>query len=147
MNILGLMLIVSLGRLTWNYNGAIIIVEFIAFQIAQKSSQLGPLSPEERQLEIDRYHKSASKDDEFDGQLIILIVFIPILSLGIQVKYFKPMAMTFWFCLVDYDLLFTYISWFLLYFETKKSPNSISNRLITKLNHWYLPVTWAFGQY
>jgi cobalt-zinc-cadmium resistance protein CzcA len=35
------------------------------------------------------------------GQLIILIVFIPILSLsGIEGKMFKPMAMTFSFALV-----------------------------------------------
>jgi cobalt-zinc-cadmium resistance protein CzcA len=44
------------------------------------------------------------------GQLIILIVFIPILSLsGIEGKMFKPMAMTFSFALVDHDIFVTYV--------------------------------------
>jgi cobalt-zinc-cadmium resistance protein CzcA len=45
------------------------------------------------------------------GQLIILIVFIPILSLsGIEGKMFKPMAMTFSFALVGAMIFcFTYV--------------------------------------
>ncbi|RAR46922.1 CzcA family heavy metal efflux pump [Flavobacterium lacus] len=84
------------------------------------------------------------------GQLIILIVFIPILSLsGVEGKMFKPMAMTFSFALIGAMLLcFTYVpvaaSLFLK--PQEENPKSISNRLINKLNSWYLPViTWALS--
>lgn len=46
------------------------------------------------------------------GQLIIIIVFIPILSLtGVEGKMFTPMALTFSFALIGAMLLcFTYVS-------------------------------------
>ncbi|MBE0390841.1 CusA/CzcA family heavy metal efflux RND transporter [Flavobacterium sp. PL002] len=154
MNIFGIDAnLMSLGAIDFGIiiDGAVIIVEFIAFQIASKSSQLGPLSKEDRQLQIDQItYKSASKmmNSAIFGQLIILIVFIPILSLtGIEGKMFKPMAMTFSFALVGAMIFcFTYVpvvsSLFLK--PTIENPKSISSRLIRKLNSWYLPIiTWA----
>ncbi|NRT14731.1 cobalt-zinc-cadmium resistance protein CzcA [Flavobacterium sp. 28A] len=154
MNIFGIDAnLMSLGAIDFGIiiDGAVIIVEFIAFQIASKSAQLGPLSKEDRQLEIDQItYKSASKmmNSAIFGQLIILIVFIPILSLtGIEGKMFKPMAMTFSFALVGAMIFcFTYVpvvsSLFLK--PTIENPKSISSRLIRKLNSWYLPIiTWA----
>ena len=154
MNIFGIDAnLMSLGAIDFGIiiDGAVIIVEFIAFQIASKSAQLSPLSKEDRQIEIDQItYKSASKmmNSAIFGQLIILIVFIPILSLsGIEGKMFKPMAMTFSFALVGAMIFcFTYVpvisSLFLK--PTKENPQSFSNRLIRKLNSWYLPIiTWA----
>jgi len=154
MNIFGIDAnLMSLGAIDFGIiiDGAVIIVEFIAFQIAQKSRQLDILDDEDRQEEIDKItYKSASKmmNSAVFGQLIILIVFIPILSLsGIEGKMFKPMAMTFSFALVGAMLFcFTYVpvvsSIFLK--PTQENPRSISNRLINKLNSWYLPIiTWA----
>ena len=154
MNIFGIDAnLMSLGAIDFGIiiDGAVIIVEFIAFQIANKAAQLGPMSKEERQLEIDQItYKSASKmmNSAIFGQLIILIVFIPILSLsGIEGKMFKPMAMTFSFALVGAMIFcFTYVpvvsSLFLK--PTIENPKSISSRLILKLNSWYLPIiTWA----
>ena len=154
MNIFGIDAnLMSLGAIDFGIiiDGAVIIVEFIAFQIANKAAQLGPMSKEERQLEIDQItYKSASKmmNSAIFGQLIILIVFIPILSLsGIEGKMFKPMAMTFSFALVGAMIFcFTYVpvvsSLFLK--PTIENPKSISSRLIRKLNSWYLPIiTWA----
>lgn len=154
MNIFGIDAnLMSLGAIDFGIiiDGAVIIVEFIAFQIASKSAQLGPLSKEDRQLEIDQItYKSASKmmNSAIFGQLIILIVFIPILSLsGIEGKMFKPMAMTFSFALVGAMIFcFTYVpvvsSLFLK--PTVENPKSISSKLIRKLNSWYLPIiTWA----
>ena len=45
------------------------------------------------------------------GQLIILIVFIPVLSLsGVEGKMFRPMALTFSFALIGAMILcFTYV--------------------------------------
>ena len=154
MNIFGIDAnLMSLGAIDFGIiiDGAVIIVEFIAFQIASKAAQLGPLSKEDRQNEIDQItYKSASKmmNSAIFGQLIILIVFIPILSLsGIEGKMFKPMAMTFSFALVGAMIFcFTYVpvvsSLFLK--PTIENPKSISSRLIRKLNSWYLPmITWA----
>jgi cobalt-zinc-cadmium resistance protein CzcA len=90
--------LMSLGAIDFGIiiDGAVIIVEFIAFQIASKAAQLGPLSKEDRQIQIDQItYNGASKmmNSAIFGQLIILIVFIPILSLsGIEGKMFKPMA-------------------------------------------------------
>ena len=156
MNIFGIDAnLMSLGAIDFGIiiDGAVIIVEFIAFQIASKSSYLVNLSKEERQLEIDQItYKSASKmmNSAIFGQLIILIVFIPILSLsGIEGKMFKPMAMTFSFALLGAMIFcFTYVpvvsSLFLK--PKEENPNSLSSRLIQKLNSWYSPIiTWAIA--
>ena len=156
MNIFGIDAnLMSLGAIDFGIiiDGAVIIVEFIAFQIASKSAHLVNLDKAERQLEIDQItYKSASKmmNSAIFGQLIILIVFIPILSLsGIEGKMFKPMAMTFSFALLGAMIFcFTYVpvvsSLFLK--PTPENPNSLSSKLIRKLNSWYLPIiTWAIG--
>ncbi|MFV8378692.1 CusA/CzcA family heavy metal efflux RND transporter [Flavobacterium sp. LB3R33] len=156
MNIFGIDAnLMSLGAIDFGIiiDGAVIIVEFIAFQIANKSAHLVNLNKEERQLEIDQItYKSASKmmNSAIFGQLIILIVFIPILSLsGIEGKMFKPMAMTFSFALLGAMIFcFTYVpvvsSLFLK--PKEENPNSLSSKLIRKLNSWYLPIiTWAIS--
>ncbi|MCB0473801.1 MAG: efflux RND transporter permease subunit, partial [Flavobacteriaceae bacterium] len=78
--------LMSLGAIDFGIiiDGAVIIVEFIAFQITSKAKALKQLSKEDRQEEVDTITmKSASKmmNSAIFGQLIILIVFIPILSL------------------------------------------------------------------
>ncbi|WP_296682464.1 CusA/CzcA family heavy metal efflux RND transporter [Flavobacterium sp.] len=156
MNIFGIDAnLMSLGAIDFGIiiDGAVIIVEFIAFQIAHKSAHLALLPKEEQQIEIDQItFKSASKmmNSAVFGQLIILIVFIPILSLsGIEGKMFKPMAMTFSFALLGAMLFcFTYVpvvsSLFLK--PKEENPNSFSHRLIQKLNSWYTPIiTWALA--
>ena len=156
MNIFGIDAnLMSLGAIDFGIiiDGAVIIVEFIAFQIASKAAQLGPMSVEDRQLEIDQItYKSASKmmNSAIFGQLIILIVFIPILSLsGIEGKMFKPMAMTFSFALVGAMIFcFTYVPVVSSLFLKPKEENhkSFSSRLIRKLNSWYVPIiTWGLS--
>ncbi|MDB4293692.1 efflux RND transporter permease subunit, partial [Maribacter sp.] len=98
--------LMSLGAIDFGIiiDGAVIIVEFIAFQITAKSVHLSSLSNAELQTERDAItSNSASKmmNSAIFGQLIILIVFIPILSLsGVEGKMFKPMALTFSFALI-----------------------------------------------
>lgn len=156
MNIFGIDAnLMSLGAIDFGIiiDGAVIIVEFIAFQIVHKSKQLVSLSKEDRQIQIDEItYKSASKmmNSAVFGQLIILIVFIPILSLsGVEGKMFKPMAMTFSFALIGAMLFcFTYVPVISSLFLKPKeeNPNSFSNRLINKLNSWYLPsINWALN--
>ncbi len=141
--------LMSLGAIDFGIiiDGAVIIVEFIAFQITAQSAKLKTVTKEA----IDSITlKSASKmmNSAIFGQLIILIVFIPILSLsGIEGKMFKPMAMTFSFALIGAMILcLTYVpvvsSLFLK--PTNPSPKNISVRLMNSLTRWYEPIiNWA----
>src|SRR5690606_18007181 len=78
------------------------------------------------------------------GQLIILIVFIPILSLGgVEGKMFRPMALTFSFALVGAMILcFTYVPMAAALFlkPNKKEKRNFSDRLMDKIRNWYDPV-------
>ena len=145
--------LMSLGAIDFGIiiDGAVIIVEFIAFRIITQSDNLKALTKEAKQEEIDTITlKSASKmmNSAIFGQLIILIVFIPILSLsGVEGKMFRPMALTFSFALIGAMLLcLTYVpvvaSLFLK--PNKQSDNNISVRLMKVLNSWYKPsISWA----
>ena len=145
--------LMSMGAIDFGIiiDGAVIIVEFIAFHIVMKSSKLKHLNKLEQQKEIDSITlKSASKmmNSAIFGQLIILIVFIPILSLsGIEGKMFKPMALTFSFALIGAMILcLTYVpviaSMFLKPSNKKKA--TFSDKLMNKVTSWYKPViNWA----
>jgi cobalt-zinc-cadmium resistance protein CzcA len=147
--------LMSLGAIDFGIiiDGAVIIVEFVAFQITKNSSQFQGISSQEIQEEKDRLTQtSASKmmNSAIFGQLIILIVFIPILSLsGVEGKMFRPMALTFSFALIGAMILcFTYVpvaaSLFLK--PSKTSDRNISVRLLRFFNKLYEPVIrWALG--
>ena len=145
--------LMSLGAIDFGIiiDGAVIIVEFVAFQISKNASKLNSLSSEEKQEAKDKLtSNSASKmmNSAIFGQLIILIVFIPILSLsGVEGKMFRPMAQTFSFALIGAMLLcFTYVpvaaSIFLKPTETSKK--NISVRIMGFVNRIYEPaIRWA----
>ncbi|MDP5106121.1 MAG: efflux RND transporter permease subunit, partial [Polaribacter sp.] len=147
--------LMSLGAIDFGIiiDGAVIIVEFIAFRIITEGDKLKLLSDEVKQDKIDEITlKSASKmmNSAIFGQLIILIVFIPILSLsGVEGKMFRPMALTFSFALIGAMLLcLTYVpvvsSLFLK--PQKQSKNNISVKLMKVLNYWYKPsIHWALA--
>ncbi|UMB60161.1 CusA/CzcA family heavy metal efflux RND transporter [Lutibacter sp. A80] len=104
--------LMSLGAIDFGIivDGAVIIVETTVFLIASQVLKKKKLSSKER----DSIASSASKkmmNAAFFGQLIILIVFLPILALqGIEGKMFKPMALTFIFAMIGAMLLcLTYV--------------------------------------
>ncbi|GAB4154302.1 MAG: CusA/CzcA family heavy metal efflux RND transporter [Winogradskyella sp.] len=145
--------LMSLGAIDFGIiiDGAVIIVEFIAFRIITESEKLKLLTKEAKQSEIDQITlKSASKmmNSAIFGQLIILIVFIPILSLsGVEGKMFRPMALTFSFALIGAMLLcLTYVPVVSSLFLKPKAPSkkNISVKLMKVLNSWYKPsIHWA----
>jgi len=145
--------LMSLGAIDFGIiiDGAVIIVEFIAFQITSKKAELALLSKQDNQVARDKITFSgASKmmNSAIFGQLIILIVFIPILSLtGVEGKMFKPMALTFSFALLGAMILcFTYVPVAAAIFlkPSSASDKNISVRLLRWLNHLYEPVIhWA----
>lgn len=145
--------LMSLGAIDFGIiiDGAVIIVEFIAFKITQQQDEMVALNKIERQKLTDTIvFSGASKmmNSAIFGQLIILIVFIPILSLtGVEGKMFKPMALTFSFALIGAMLFcFTYVpvaaSLFLR--PSKITDKNISARLMKWINNSYEPVIdWA----
>mgnify|MGYP000050052348 CR=1 FL=1 len=145
--------LMSLGAIDFGIiiDGAVIIVEFIAFKITSQSSKLLALPKEERQGLIDTItYQGASKmmNSAVFGQLIIIIVFIPILSLvNVEGKMFRPMALVFCFALIGAMVLcFTYIPVMAsLFIKPKKTEKkTFSSKLITFLENKYQPtIAWA----
>lgn len=108
--------LMSLGAIDFGIiiDGAVIIVEFTAYQITSRRSEILAVDSSQRSKLIDEITFSGAnkmmKSAVF-GQLIIMIVFIPILSLAnVEGKMFKPMALTFCFALIGAMIFcFTYV--------------------------------------
>src|SRR5690606_14624741 len=145
--------LMSLGAIDFGIiiDGAVIIVEFIAFKITAERASLLPLSKTEKRKAMDQItFDGATKmmRSAVFGQIIIIIVFIPILSLsGVEGKMFIPMAQVFSFALVGTMLLgFTYVPVVSSLFLKPEKPekNNLSTRLITWLGNIYEPsISWA----
>jgi heavy metal efflux system protein len=148
--------LMSLGAIDFGIiiDGAVIIVEFIAFKITSQSAKLIALPKNERQGLIDKItYQGATKmmKSAVFGQLIIIIVFIPILSLvNVEGKMFRPMALVFCFALIGAMVLcFTYIPVMASMFikPTNIEKRTISSRLIAFLEDKYKPtISWALRQ-
>ncbi|WP_297705812.1 CusA/CzcA family heavy metal efflux RND transporter [uncultured Eudoraea sp.] len=146
--------LMSLGAIDFGIiiDGAVIIVEFIAFQITGKRDEMSKLSRSERIKFTDKItYQGASKmmNSAIFGQFIILIVFIPILSLsGVEGKMFRPMALTFSFALIGAMILcFTYVPVVSSLFLKPSDPSkkNISFHLMRWLNNSFdLSIRWAF---
>jgi cobalt-zinc-cadmium resistance protein CzcA len=147
--------LMSLGAIDFGIiiDGTVIIVEHIAFRISRRSMEFSGLSVAEKQQTKDEItEKGASKmmNSAIFGQLIILIVFIPILSLtGVEGKMFRPMALTFSFALIGAMIFcFTYVPVVssLILKPTKASDKNVSARFMAFLNRSYEPVIrWALN--
>lgn len=145
--------LMSLGAIDFGIiiDGAVIIVEFIAYKITAEHSRLLHLPKIERQRLIDKItYSGASKmmHSAIFGQLIIIIVFIPILSLvGVEGKMFRPMALVFCFALIGAIIFcFTYVPVMASIFIKPSDPKkkTISSGLITFLENRYRPaIVWA----
>ena len=145
--------LMSLGAIDFGIiiDGAVIIVEYIAFRITQDRKKLLAVGTHEKQNLIDKItFQGATKmmNSAVFGQLIIIIVFIPILSLAnVEGKMFRPMALVFSFALIGAMVLcFTYIPVVSSIFLKPSDPDkkTISNRLIQLLQGWYTPsIIWA----
>ncbi len=142
--------LMSLGAIDFGIiiDGAVIIVEFIAFRMAAQSASILALAKEDQQEKIDRITYDSSvkmlKSAIF-GQLIIMIVFIPVLSLtGVEGKMFRPMALAFCFALLG--AMFFCLTWvpviasLFLKPRSEKKKENISERLMRLLQKSYLPV-------
>jgi cobalt-zinc-cadmium resistance protein CzcA len=133
----------SLGAIDFGLivDGAVIIVEAIVHRL--QSAEKGKL----RTAEMDSLvKKEASKlmSSAAFGQIIILIVYLPILALvGIEGKMFKPMAQTVSFAILGAFLLsLTYVPMMSALFLSKKTghENNISDKIIHFIQGIYAPL-------
>lgn len=141
--------LMSLGAIDFGIiiDGAVIIVEYIAYKITARRSEIVALDREHRQEAIDNITLTSANKmmrSAIFGQLIIMIVFIPILSLAdVEGKMFRPMALTFCFALLGAMILcFTYVPMISAVFlkPAKNDKNNISKRLMNGLDRLYTPV-------
>ncbi|PIQ21364.1 MAG: CusA/CzcA family heavy metal efflux RND transporter, partial [Cytophagales bacterium CG18_big_fil_WC_8_21_14_2_50_42_9] len=140
--------LMSLGALDFGLivDGAVIIVESVIHRIQLSnyhSSGIKRLSPQEMDEEV---YDSASKMMGFAsfGQIIILIVYLPILALvGIEGKMFKPMAQTVAFAILGAFLLsLTYVPMMASLFLSRRTQHkeNISDRIMNAINRAYQPL-------
>ncbi|AUC84327.1 CusA/CzcA family heavy metal efflux RND transporter [Polaribacter sp. ALD11] len=129
--------LMSLGAIDFGIivDGAVIIVESTVFLIASQILKKKKLTSKER----DGVASKASKkmmNAAFFGQLIILIVFLPILALeGIEGKMFKPMALTFIFAMIGAMILcLTYVP--MMSALILRAPKSDKKSYGDKFVHW-----------
>ncbi len=147
--------LMSLGAIDFGIiiDGAVIIVEYIAYRFAHSHKHFDGLSSKETQDNKDSIVlNGASKmmHSAIFGQIIIIIVFIPILSLsGVEGKMFRPMAEVFSFALVGAMILgLTYVPVISSVFlkTTPPGPRNVSTLIINWLNKIYEPtIKWALN--
>ena len=103
--------LMSLGALDFGIiiDGAVIIVEFIAIKITANKHEYDSLEGVQRQSLMDKItFDGASKmiNSAIFGQIIILVVLIPIFTLsGVEGKMFRPMALSFSFAILGAMIL------------------------------------------
>ncbi len=136
--------LMSLGAIDFGIivDGAVIIVEATMHHL-QKFKNKKELTQEEMDAEV---YNSASKirNSAAFGEIIILIVYLPILALiGTEGKMFKPMAMTVGFAIIGaFILSLTYIPMMSALFLSKKTEHkeNFSDRMILWIESHYTPL-------
>ncbi|MDX9748892.1 MAG: CusA/CzcA family heavy metal efflux RND transporter, partial [Paludibacter sp.] len=145
--------LMSLGALDFGIiiDGAVIIVEFIALKMVVKRREISEAISDNRQSLMDAISiDGAAKmmKSAIFGQIIILIVFIPVLSLtGVEGKMFRPMALSFSFAIIGAMIMgLTWLpvaSSLFLKPSLNDKPN-LSDRFMSVLYSTYRPsIEWA----
>ncbi|MBE7170490.1 MAG: CusA/CzcA family heavy metal efflux RND transporter [Williamsia sp.] len=135
--------LMSLGAIDFGLivDGAVIIVEATMHQLVHRRKN------QYTQAEMDKEVGSSAKkmmNSAAFGQIIILIVYLPILALvGIEGKMFRPMAQTVSFAILGAFLLsLTYVPMVSSLFLSKKISHkkNLSDKMMDRIHRAYLPV-------
>ena len=135
--------LMSLGAIDFGLivDGAVIIVEAIVHRL--QSVEKGKLTAENMDEEVYQATSKIRSSAAF-GEIIILIVYLPILALvGIEGKMFKPMAQTVAFAILGaFILSLTYVPMMSALFLSKKTghENNISDKIIHFIQGIYAPL-------
>lgn len=146
--------LMSLGALDFGIiiDGAVIIVEFIAIKLTMNRGELENADSDQRQPLMDKItFEGASKmiNSAIFGQLIILVVLIPIFTLsGVEGKMFRPMALSFSFAILGAMILG--LTWLpvassLFLKPEKENKKGISEWIMKFIYRTYNPVMrWSY---
>lgn len=147
MNIFGVWInLMSLGAIDFGIlvDGAVIIVEGIVFSMMARTKELNRFLNQNEMDEISKSKSTRMMNSAFFGQLIILIVYLPILALtGVEGKMFKPMAYVLIFAMIGVIILcFTYVPAIsaLILKPNKNEKKNVSSKIMKAVNHAYEPV-------
>ena len=141
--------LMSLGALDFGLivDGAVIIVEAVLHQLHHQKNWALKNSGEVKIDEMVRSSAGKMMNSAVFGQIIILIVYIPIFSLsGIEGKMFKPMAQTVAFALLGAFLLsLTYIPMMssLFLHRPGRAVSSEPKWMIWLEQHYQIAMLWA----
>lgn len=143
--------LMSLGAIDFGLivDGAVIIVEATLHYMAA-SGISGRLTQAQMDDQVGTSARKMMNAAAF-GQIIILIVYLPILSLvGIEGKMFKPMAQTVIFAIIGAFLLsLTYVPLASTLFLSKATSHkrNISDKIIGRIQQAYTPaLNWALNR-
>lgn len=135
--------LMSLGAIDFGLivDGAVIIVEATMHHLITRKE--GRLSQDEMNDEVGDSAKKMMNSAAF-GQIIILIVYLPILALvGIEGKMFRPMAQTVSFAILGaFILSLTYVPMISSLFLSKKISHkkNFSDRMMDRIQRVYEPI-------
>ena len=135
--------LMSLGAIDFGLivDGAVIIVEAIVHRL--QSGEKGKLSTENMDEEVYQATSKIRSSAAF-GEIIILIVYLPILALvGTEGKMFKPMAQTVAFAILGaFILSLTYVPMMSALFLSKKTghEDNISDKIMHFFQRIYAPI-------
>lgn len=139
--------LMSLGALDFGLlvDGAVIIVEAVMHKMSKLNGAVmgTKLTRDQMDKSVEESSGKMMNAAVF-GQIIILIVYLPILSLeGIEGKMFKPMAQTVSFAIIGaFILSLTYVPMMSAFFLSRKMGHkeNISDRMMLRLQRWYRPM-------
>lgn len=163
--------LMSLGAIDFGMivDSAVIIVEAVVTHIntghfsqpevraaylaqCQKEGNVVPFALTQKQMD-EEVHFSASRirQSAAFGEIIIMIVYIPLMTLvGIEGKMFRPMALTVFFAILGaFILSLTYVPMASSLMLSRKvhTRKTFSDRVIEKLQAWYRPVlVWVLAR-
>ena len=141
--------LMSLGALDFGIiiDGSVIIVEYIAIKMSLRRNEIQSSEGDRRKTILDNISISGASSmmkSAIFGQIIILIVFIPILSLsGVEGKMFHPMALSFSFAIIG--AMIVGLTWIpvassLFLRPEKENKRNISHWIMDKVYQSYHPV-------
>lgn len=139
--------LMSLGAIDFGLivDGSVIIVESIVYRITTSSKKFGVAKLNQAQMNEQVYTASSKiRSSAAFGEIIILIVYLPILALsGVEGKMFTPMAQTVSFAILGaFILSLTYVPMMSALALSKKTSHkrNFSDRMMDFFQRLYDPV-------
>ena len=139
--------LMSLGAIDFGMivDSAVIIVEAVVSHIALSRDKYPELRLSRSEMDEEvRFSASRIRQSAAFGEIIIMIVYVPLMTLvGIEGKMFRPMALTVFFAILGaFILSLTYVPMASSLFLSRRisTGQNISQRLMARLQGWYAPL-------